>query len=463
MALEEAKAAFGEVVVKQVLRYLSGDPEKNLVKLAALGERIAPEEYHRELARRWGELFADKDNNWRRLAVNMLRETAPNVKEKLGVNFLINAGILYPVLSRKSEAKYGVHIPWALLIDPTGRCNLHCKGCWAAEYDRSKDMDFATLDRVLTEAEDLGTRFFVVSGGEPTLRMDDLLTLAKKHDGSVFHVFTNGILLTQEVAQRIAEVGNITFAISIEGLEASTDARRGSGVFKKVMAAMDNLKAAGVAFGFSATYTRQNTEEIGSDEFIDLMVDKGCRLGWLFTYVPVGGGVDLDYMATPEQRAKMYERVRGWRDTKPIMVADFWNDGEVVGGCIAGGRCYFHINSAGDVEPCAFVHYSNVNIKECSVVDALRSPLFKAYREAQPFNQNHLRPCPIIDNPRSLERAVLESGAHSTQSDGVSASQLCGSLCDYAESWGKVADKIWDATHPAVASSLSDMNPSNRR
>ncbi len=447
MAREAAKAAFGGAAVKQALRYLSDNPEENLINLMRLGERIAKEEHHKATARRWAELFGDENNNWRELAVRLVRDTPPKIREKLAVNFLVNAGLLCPARTREAEAKYGIHVPWAILIDPTGRCNLRCKGCWAAEYDRTKDMDFDTLDRVLTEAEELGIRFFVVSGGEPTIRMQDLLSLAAKHDESVFHVFSNGTLITAGIAQRLADLGNVTFAISIEGLEASTDARRGHGVFRKVMVAMDNLRDAGVVFGFSATYTRLNTEEIGSDEFIDLMVAKGCRLGWLFTYIPVGGGADLDYMATPEQRAGMFRKVQEWRGKKPIFIADFWNDGEAVGGCIAGGRRYFHINSAGDVEPCAFVHYSDVNIKDCSVVDALRSPLFKAYQKNQPFNPNLLRPCPIIDNPEFLEKVVLESGAHPTQGNGVTASELRRLLCSYAEGWGMVADGIWDETH----------------
>ncbi len=447
MAFETAKSALGEAAVKQMMRYLSGNPDQNLVKLAKLGEQVAPEEGHKATARRWAEMFADENNNWRELAIRLFKETSPEVREKLAVNFLINAGILNAGRRRVAEEKHNVHVPWAILIDPTGQCNLRCKGCWAAEYDRARDIDHATLDRILTEAEDLGIRFFVISGGEPTLLMDELIALAKKHNESVFHIFTNGTLITKEVAKRVAEAGNITFAISIEGMEASTDARRGQGVFKKVMTAMDNLKEAGAVFGFSATYTRLNTEEIGSDEFIDLMIDKGCTLGWLFTYVPVGGGTDLDYMATPDQRAYMFRKVQGWRQNKPIFVADFWNDGEAVGGCIAGGRCYFHINSAGDIEPCAFVHYSNMNIKNCSVLDALRSPLFAAYQKNQPFNKNLIMPCPIIDNPEYIEKMVSESGARPTQNDGLSAADLADSLRDYAKNWGIVADTLWNETH----------------
>lgn len=447
MAFDRAIAAVEGAIVKSLLGYLADNPEKNLASILKWGETIATAENHKNYCRTWSKMMADEGNNWRALAVRLFRETSPTVRNRLAVNFFLNAGALQPARVRKMEEKHGVHIPWAILIDPTGKCNLRCKGCWAADYDRTADMDFATIDRVLTQAEELGIHFFVLSGGEPAVRMDDVLALARKHNESVFHMFTNGTLISEEVAGKVAEAGNITFAISIEGLEESTDARRGPGVFNEVIQAMDNLHKAGAVYGFSATYTRVNTEEIAGEAFIDLMIEKGCALGWLFTYVPVGGAGDLEYMATPDQRALMFRQVRKWRAEKPIFVADFWNDGEAVGGCIAGGECYFHINSVGEVEPCAFIHYSNLNIKEASVLDALRSPLFQAYQKNRPFNKNLLRPCPLIDNPEWLEAMVEESGARPTEMSRVSAANLCRPLHGYAEGWGRVADALWKETH----------------
>ncbi len=98
-----------------------------------------------------------------------------------------------------------------------------------------------------------------------------------------------------------------------------------------------------------------------------------------------GNGAVTDLMVSPEQRALMYKKCMNGGIQSLFFVLDFWNDGEYVQGCIAGGRHYFHINSNGDCEPCAFVHYSNVNIKECSVLDALQSPIFMAYKRNQPF------------------------------------------------------------------------------
>jgi MoaA/NifB/PqqE/SkfB family radical SAM enzyme len=376
----------------------------------------------------------------------LLTETSYNVRTRLAINFFINATLVGSPKLKETEAREGVHVPWAILIDPTEKCNLNCLGCWAGDYQRQHELDFETLDRILTEAEQLGIYFIVFSGGEPLLRKKDLVALAEKHEGQVFHLFTNGTLIDEEFVHEMQRVGNITPAVSVEGLEETTDARRGKGVFQKVMRAMDLMRENGCVFGISVTYTKNNTEEVGSDEFIDLMVAKGAAYGWYFTYIPIGKDVDLELMATPEQRAYMYDRILYFRETKPIFLADFWNDGEAVNGCIAGGRSYFHINAAGEVEPCAFVHYATCNIKDMSLKEALQNPLFAAYQKRQPFHSNLRRPCPIIDVPDMLRDIVKESGAHSTQlRNEETADEFADKIKPYAEAWGEIADAIWTA------------------
>lgn len=191
--------------------------------------------------------------------------------------------------------------------------------------------------------------------------------------------------------------------------------RRGKGTYNKVIKAMDLLKKEGVAFGFSTCYHKYNTESVGSEEYLDFLIDKGCMFGWYFTYMPIGKDAVTDLLVTSEQREYMYHKIREMRKKKPIFIMDFWNDGEYVNGCIAGGRRYLHINASGDVEPCAFIHYSNVNINDISLLEGLQSPLFMEYKENQPFNENHLRPCPLLDNPEYIRDMVNKSKAHSTQ------------------------------------------------
>ena len=298
------------------------------------------------------------------------------------------------------------------------------------------------------EAKEMGMHFFIYSGGEPLVRKKDIITLCEKHDDCVFMAFTNGTLIDEEFADDMLRVKNFVPAISVEGFGKATDFRRGNGTYDKVCRAMDILKAHKLPFGVSCCYTKENTEVIGSEEYFDWMIGKGAYFAWFFTYMPIGNDSPSSLMVTASQRAFMYERIRGFRKTKLLFTMDFWNDGEFVGGCIAGGRYYMHINANGDIEPCAFIHYSDSNVKEKSLLEALKSPLFTAYRKNQPFNCNHLRPCPLLDNPDALAKVVDESGAASTDMmSPEDVHELCGKCHEKAEAWAPVADELWKRSH----------------
>ena len=210
-------------------------------------------------------------------------------------------------------------------------------------------------------------------------------------------------------------------------------------------------KENGQFFGTSICYTSKNVEVVTSDEFLDMIIEKGCRFAWYFHYMPVSNDAAPELMPTKEQRVYMYHRVREIRGNtggKPIYAMDFQNDGEFVGGCIAGGRNYCHINPNGDVELCVLIHYSGADIREVSLLDALKQPLFLAYRDNQPFNRNHLRPCPMLENPELLQKMVRETGAHSTDlMSEESAEHLCGKCRHYAEEWGPEAEALWEKHH----------------
>lgn len=434
----------GEVALKKVLKYASENPEDNLQKILNFFERLPFDQEIKEKFEIGQQALQARDNNWYQLAKRVLTEANPRYQENLIKNLFLNTWFLGVPKQRELSHKYGVNIPFALLIDPTARCNLNCTGCWAGDYDQKDELSYAILDRIIGEARNIGIYFILFSGGEPLLRRDHLLALASKYRDMAFHAFTNGTLIDEAFVAKVSELGNFGFAISIEGFRETTDARRGHGTFERVIKAMDLLREAGVIFGFSSTYTRHNTREVGSEEFIDFMISKGCMFGWYFTYIPIGRDIDLELMATPEQRSYMYEQVQYFRKTKPLAVFDFWNDGELVHGCIAGGRRYLHINAAGEVEPCAFVHFATHNIKDLTLLEALGTPLMRAYQKRQPFNNNMLRPCPVIDNPEALAEMVAEAGAYPTQlSCCTDARELANKLHDYARAWGEVAESIW--------------------
>jgi len=431
-------------IVGAIINYVEKDPEKNLDAIANLLSKTAVMPQHKQQIEQVKRFLDDKNSNWYRYAVKLLKRIDKNIIKTLGVNFFVYSGLKGIPKQKELEEKYDINIPWAILMDSTEACNLRCVGCWAGQY-KPHNLPFEVMDRVCTEAEELGVYFIVMSGGEPTIRMKDIIKLAEKHRNQVFHLFTNGTLIDENMIEEAKRVGNITFAVSINGFRESNDAIRGKGTFDKVMRVMDLMRENGILFGYSTVYTRTNVEEVSSDEFVDMMIDKGAAFAWYFTYVPVGRDPDINFMVTPEQRKYMYERINYIRSTKELFAIDFWNDGEYSGGCIAGGRRYLHINAAGEVEPCAFIHYSNVNIKDVSLLEALQSPIMKAYRKRQPFNPNHLRPCPLIDNPEKLLEIVRESKAKHTENSPASHIEtLYEDLRVVADNWGKVADEIWE-------------------
>ncbi|MCF6465715.1 radical SAM protein [Clostridium sp. Cult2] len=432
-------------VMNEGLKYIERNPMENLPKLMDWAEKLIARENHKQMLQTFRNIVDDADNNWYQLIERYFDELSPATRQKFMINFMVNSGMVGIPIQYKLMEKHNCNVPWAILIDPTSACNLKCTGCWAAEYDKTDALSYDLLDRVIREGKDLGIYMYIYSGGEPLVRKNDLVKLAEEHKDCVFLSFTNATLVDEEFAKKLGELGNFGLAISVEGFEEETDMRRGKGTYNKVMEAMDLLKKEGVAFGFSTCYHKYNTDSIAKEEYVDFLIDKGCMFGWYFTYMPIGKDAVTDLMVTPEQREYMYHQVRDLRTKKPIFLMDFWNDGEYVQGCIAGGRRYLHINANGDVEPCAFIHYSNVNIKNVSLLEALQSPLFMQYKEHQPFNHNHLRPCPLLDNPEKIKDMVNESEAYSTQPiDREDVEDLIGKTEKAAKDWAITADKLWN-------------------
>jgi MoaA/NifB/PqqE/SkfB family radical SAM enzyme len=439
-----AKRFAAEKIIKLALNYIEKDPDTNFIKILDLLDKVAvTERHHEEIA---SILEAYKTNPAIRQYVDKFTRIAPSYKEGLVMNFFINSGLLGIPYQMKMADKLGVDVPWTILIDPTSACNLNCIGCWAGKYNKSDTLDLDLIDRIINEAKELGIYFIVLSGGEPTV-YPYLFDIFEKHQDVGFMMYTNGTLIDEKMADKMVKVGNVSPAISLEGFKEATDRRRGEGVFDKVMRAMDVLRERGVVFGASVTVTRDNAEELfGTDDFIDMLVEKGVIYAWGFHYIPIGKEPDLKMMVTPEQRAMLARRIPVLRNKKPIFIVDFWNDGTFSGGCIAGGRRYFHINAKGEVEPCAFVHFAVDNIKGKSLKEVLQNPLFKSYQKRQPFNENLLLPCPIIDNPQALRDIVKESGASPTHegADTILKDEIAVELDRLSAEWGRISKPIFE-------------------
>ena len=436
-----------EVTIDGAMKYINKDRETNLLKLVDMAQKIMGGSYPDYVFDNARELFSHPEEKWMQFMYKSLDELDPNIVKMHVLNLGYEAGLAGMKRVKEMREKYQCNVPWAILMDPTSACNLHCTGCWAAEYGHQMSLTFDQLDDIITQGKKLGIHFYVMTGGEPLVRKDDIVKLAEKHNDCAFHIFTNGTLIDEEFCKKVKKVGNISFALSVEGYEETNDGRRGEGVFKKVMHAMDIMKANGLLYGVSICYTSKNIEVVTSDEFLDMLIEKGCRLAWYFHYMPVGNDAALDLLPSNEQREYMYHRVReirGMKTGKQIFAMDFQNDAEFVGGCIAGGKNYLHINPNGDVEPCVFIHYSGANIKEKSLLECLQQPLFMQYHNNMPFNDNMLRPCPMLENPERLRKMVHESGAKSTDMTSPEpVDDLCNKTTPYAERWEKKADELW--------------------
>ncbi|MBW2993139.1 radical SAM protein [Candidatus Woesearchaeota archaeon] len=448
----KVKEFFVRQTIKHGANKLFSLSDKNLIRFAKLTEKVAREKEAkivRKLTEKW-----EQKHPYTLLVKRLFKELNKNCANKLTTNLIYNALIVGKKRGKELQKEYDMVIPQFLLFCPTMCCNLRCVGCSAGEYTQKDDLDFETMDRVIREAKELGMYFFTISGGEPYM-WPHLLKIFEKHNDCYFQTYTNGTLITKGVAKKLAELGNVAPAISVEGYEKETDARRGKGIHNKALQAMENLKEAGVMFGFSATPTRCNSDLLCSDEFIDYYIGKGCYFGWFFQYIPIGLKPDVNLMATPKQRNKLRQKVNEWRNTKPVFLGDFWNDGCYVDGCLAGARSggYLNINHKGDVEPCGFVHFAVDNIKNKSLKQVLKSDFFNAIRRRQPYDKdgNLLIPCMIIDNPQILRDVVKETGAYPTHpgaDDVIKNPEVIKHLDKYSKEMKMIADKEWKEKFP---------------
>jgi len=445
-------------VVNAIIRLLPHVSDENLIRLVKLGERLTEDPDLLNNVRDVRKMLETPGHPAKVLFRRVLNCLPTERRIKL-FETLFNGAFFHGNKKRNYWEKHlGFRPPMIMILSPTLKCNLRCKGCYTLGYGTQPELPFDVVDRLLTECEELGICFITILGGEPLI-YPHLFDMIQRHPLLFFQVYTNGTLMTEEKAKRLADFGNVAVVISIEGYEKETDAWRGEGVYKKIMHAFDCLNKARIVIGTSATVTSQNIYTVASYEFIDHMISLGSMAQMYFLYIPVNGRADFSLMVTPEQRDYLRRQVIQFRKTRPIFVIDFWNDGPYVKGCIAGARAYFHVNAKGDVEPCVYTHIAVDNIKEKPLREALNSYLFRYIRSCQPHNQNHLRPCMIIDNPHVMRRVIEETRPMFTHPGADEIYTLYKEKMDsYAENWAKLADYIWEMeyAHSAAESEVSE-------
>lgn len=441
--LESVEKSAKEVTLSAVADLLEKNPEKNVDKIFSLAKKLTRDEDSQKQVENVYDYYQNNEAIHEYIQ-NILTTTDKKCLKKFFINFLGNA-TWYGIPKR---AKYlreeDTKVPFVILISPSMRCNLRCTGCYAADYDKKDDLSYEEVDRIVGEARDLGIHYIVVLGGEPFFN-EYMLDIYKKYNDILFTPFTNGTLFDEKLADRVRDLGNVFPMFSLEGFEEETDARRGKGTFAKVMKGMDLLRERGVLFGVSSATSRYNVDTVASDKFINMLIEKGSKMSWYFIYMPIGDNPNVEYMLTPEQRINLGKRTREIRTSKPYFTIDFFNDAPYVGGCIAG-KYYCHINSKGDVEPCIFAHFACDNVKDKSLIDVFRGPFFKDLRKRQPYNDNLLMPCMMIDNTNVVREVVKATGAHSTHPGAdrmIKDEVFMKQLDNLANDFKPYAEKAW--------------------
>lgn len=396
-------------------------------------------------------------------------KNAPMVRKALVNSLIKNIFLNSKTPVEKFHKEFGRNPPSFLTISPGKFCNLQCTGCYANSNSASSEkLDWNVLNKIVTEKTKLwGSYFTVISGGEPLLYESQgktIIDLAKEHQDNFFLIYTNSTLIDKKMAKKLADVGNITPAISVEGFEKETDARRGKGIHKKILEAMKNLREAGVPFGISVTATKNNAELILSDEFVDYYFNKqGAIYGWIFQLMPIGRADSLDLLVTPEQRLTMFRKNQQLIKEKKIFMADFWNCGSVTNGCVSAGKegGYLYIEWNGNVTPCVFNPYAVANINEVykkggNLNDVLNRPFLEKIRKWQDdyaLKQkpedigNWILPCPIRDHYEEMRKFIDQDKPQPIDEAAKQAlkdKKYKEGMINYDKKLAKTLDPVWE-------------------
>ena len=316
---------------------------------------------------------------------------------------------------RRAKAEEdGENIPPFLIASITSSCNLHCAGCYSRHNHACTDaipinqLTGEDWENIFVEAKELGISFILLAGGEPLMRRD-VLEAAGNYPEIIFPIFTNGTLLNDEYLKLFDKKRNLLPVLSIEGRQEKTDERRGGGVYASVKTAMECIQKNHLIFGASVTVTTANLQEVTGKAFLDEIKDSGCKVVIYVEFVPVTEE-SKDLAPGDAERECLQERLDGIREEYSDMVfISFPGDEKSSGGCLAAGRGFFHINSHGGAEPCPFSPYSDINVKNTSLRQALRSPLFTALREQNVLLEDHSGGCVLFERKDTVEALLARS------------------------------------------------------
>lgn len=349
-------------------------------------------------------------NGAENIVKNAISATFKNPKETLFLaKFIKNSRKASKI--RKKYARDGINIPAFLIASITGECNLHCAGCYSrangicGEDISNNQLSANDWEDIFKQSKNLGINFIVLAGGEPFMR-DDVILKACGFPEILFPVFTNGTMLNEKYFDLIDKNRNIVPILSIEGDENLTDSRRGKGVYNQLIDSMNHMKNSNLIFGSSITVTRKNISYALSEDFISKLSDLGCKVLFFIEFVPIDVNAK-DLSLSDAQRDILLEKITDLRKSYPEMLfMSFPGDEKESGGCLAAGRGFFHINAYGGAEPCPASPYSDINVKETSVLEALESDLFKSLRDDGLLTGHHEGGCVLFEHEKEVRKLL---------------------------------------------------------
>ena len=132
----------------------------------------------------------------------------------------------------------------------------------------------------------------------------------------------------------------------------------------------------------------------------------GCKLVFYVEYVPTEQGTE--HLALGDEQVAQMETVLEERRAEydDIIFLSFPGDEKELGGCLASGRGFFHIGPDGSAEPCPFSPFSDSNVAQIGLRQALQSPLFRKIRAAHALGWEHTGGCTLFEHRDEIEKMM---------------------------------------------------------
>jgi MoaA/NifB/PqqE/SkfB family radical SAM enzyme len=346
-----------------------------------------------------------------KMAKRVVLETDKRLVWKLAWNMGYKG--LRSVQRYKRRLKQGEVFPPFLYISIVNSCNLRCQGCWVDVAAPQQTIDLAAMNRLIGEAKTTGNSFFGILGGEPFMH-PELLDILAQHPDCYFQVFTNGQLITDQVAKRLRQLGNVTPLVSVEGNEIVSDERRGrEGVLGRTLTGLQNCLDNKLLTGVCTSLCQTNIDDLLTEAWVDRLIEMGAMYLWYHVYRPVGPDANPQLALTPEQQRRARRFVVEMRAKKPIGIIDAYYDGRGQALCPAATGISHHINPWGDIEPCPIVQFSKESIHdERTLAATFRESAF--LRDFRELAASATRGCIVLERPDLLKELVEKHGARDT-------------------------------------------------